>query len=106
MKLFVLPFLVVAALPFASHAPPNVGDEPATTCVAVGGASVWGGFGYNHLVFLTNRCEATVLCTVTTNVDPEPQEATVPINMTVQVVTAVNSPVRMFIPFVSCESTL
>lgn len=104
MKMFVLPVLFAATLPFLSQAPPANPEGPATTCVAIGGASVWGGFGYNHLVFLTNRCEATILCTVTTNIDPEPQEATVPINATVQVVTATNSPMRAFIPFVSCES--
>lgn len=100
MKL--LPVLLVA-LPFLT-VPPTSPKGAETACVEIGGASVWGGVGWNHLVYLTGRCTETVVCTVSTNVDPAPQEVTVPLNVTVLVVTAVNSPAQAFVPNVSCDA--
>ena len=59
--------------------------------------------GYNHIVFLTNRCQQTFVCVVSTDVTPEPREATVPGNTTVSVFMAYNSPAPFFYPNVSCE---
>ena len=75
----------------------------ATSCVEVGGASFWGTTGWNHVVYLTNRCSAEVQCDVSTNVEPEPKHVTLDTNVTVQVPMSTNAPARVFVPVVSCD---
>lgn len=75
----------------------------ATSCVEVGGASFWGEMGWNHTVYLTNRCGAEVLCNVSTNVAPEAKLVTLSTNVTTSVVTSINAPERVFVPTVSCD---
>ena len=103
MKWFVVPILALASLPFLSAAPAQQPGN-ATHCVEIGAVSVWGGWGWNHAVYLTNsRCSENLACTVSTDVDPEPIAATAPPTVTVQVETALNSPIAWFVPFVSCD---
>jgi len=78
-------------------------SSSATTCIEVGGASFLGGTGWNHVVYLTNRCSADVLCDVSTNVAPEPKHVTLSSNVTTAVPTSTNSPDRVFVPVVSCD---
>jgi len=93
------------ALPLVVAIPQTVGQGSSSgaACVEVGALSVWGTIGFNHFVFLTNRCPETYACAVSTNVNPEPLQATVPGHSTVEVITALNSPERGFVPIVSCE---
>jgi len=103
------PFAAIAAVAFAVGLPVVVGAphqqrrdyDPA--CIEVGGISMWGITGYNHIVFLTSRCQPTLVCVVSSDVTPEPREATVPGNTTVSVFLAYNSPAPFFHPNVSCE---
>ena len=83
--------------------PPSQSQGGATSCAEMSGASIWGGVGWNHVVALTNRCGRTIACTITTNVDPDARHATIENNITVQVMTAANSPERVFVPQLSCD---
>lgn len=78
-------------------------SNAATTCVEVGGLSTWGVTGWNHTVYLTNRCSADVFCEVSTSVAPEPKLVTLSSNVTTAVVTSTNTPERVFVPVVSCD---
>ena len=104
MKWFVAPILALASLPFLAAAPVRQQPGKANQCVEIGAASLWGGWGWNHAVYVTNfQCSEDVSCTVTTDVDPDPQTVLVPPNVTVQVEMALNSESRWFVPFVSCD---
>jgi hypothetical protein len=78
-------------------------SSSATSCVEVGGTSVWSETGWNHTVYLTNRCSAEVFCDVSTNVAPEPKVVTLSSNVTTPVVTSTGSAARVFVPVVSCD---
>jgi hypothetical protein len=78
-------------------------NTSATTCVEVGGASFLGTTGWNHIVYLTNRCSLDVVCDVSTNVEPEPKQVTCMNNETVAVPMSTNASERVFSPVVSCD---
>ncbi len=99
----VFPTLLVAALPFLTVAPASGDAGAATQCVEVGATAFWGVTGWNHFVYVTNRCSQRVVCTVATNIAPQAHEVSVDTNETAQVVTSTNSDVRMFTPVVSCD---
>ncbi len=106
MKWFVVPLLAMASLPFLSAAPRPRAEEPgaANHCVEIGAASMWGGIGWTHLVYVTNiYCAQDLVCVVTTNEDPDPQTTRAPPNVTVQVVTALNHEAKWFVPIVICN---
>jgi hypothetical protein len=75
-------------------------DVPA--CIAVRAEARYGAAGYNHIVYLTSSCAKTYVCAVSTDVNPEPTTVTVPPGRTVDVVTFLGSPARVFVPKVSC----
>jgi len=75
----------------------------ADSCAEVGGASFWGGAGWNHVVYVTNRCAQPLACVVATDVDPDQHDVIVQTNETVQVPTAINSSARVFVARVSCD---
>ena len=105
VKWFVVPLVAALSLPFLSAAP-AVHEEPgaANHCIEIGAASMWGGIAWHHMVYITNiYCAQDLICTVTTDVDPEPQQANAPPNVTVMVVTALNHPAKWFVPIVSCN---
>lgn len=58
--------------------------------------------GYDHLVHITNQCETTAHCQVSTDVNPAPQAVTVAPRKTETVLTFRGSPARVFVPHVAC----
>jgi hypothetical protein len=98
MKIFTLT-LLLSVLPIAQSAAPR----DVSSCVEVGAASFWGVAGWNHFVYLSNRCGEPVSCTVTTSVDPDPHGVTLAKDQTEQAITAMSSPARVFVPRAMCE---
>ena len=77
-------------------------DSSVLTCVRVRTESRYVPAGYNHVVILTNACKEVAECTVSTDVNPEPQRATVKPSETVEVLTFMASPASVFTAKVSC----
>ena len=104
MKWFVAPTLLLAALPFLEATPASGEPGDANPCIEPGAGSVWGGLGWNHVIYLTNKyCSDTVVCAVSTDVDQCVQTILVPPTQSVAVVTGLNSPVQAFIPAIACD---
>jgi hypothetical protein len=104
MKWFVVPTLMLAALPFFEAPPASGAPGDANPCIEPGAGSVWGGLGWNHVIYLTNRyCNDTVVCAVSTDVDSCVQQTLVPPSETVAVLTALNSQAQAFIPNIACD---
>jgi hypothetical protein len=72
-------------------------------CIRVRAEARYAALAYNHIVHLTNMCDAAQVCTVTTNVNPTPIEAAVPGHREVEVLTFRGSPAREFTPTVTCK---
>jgi hypothetical protein len=89
------------AVPF-EHAPLPA-DAPQPACVTFSTEARFVGLAYNHIVHLANGCDVPQSCTVTTDVNPEPQTVAVPPRSTVQVVTFIGSPARTFTAAVQCS---
>lgn len=77
------------------------GAVPA--CVMVRAEARYIVAGYKHIVILTNGCSKAVVCSVATDVNPAAQTVEVASNATVEVVTFLESPSRVFTPNVSCK---
>ncbi|MBI5513455.1 MAG: hypothetical protein HY909_06770 [Deltaproteobacteria bacterium] len=93
-------FLVPGAL---SADPPAEGRRPP--CVAVRWSPFLAGEGlYNHLVWVRNGCADSLQCEVRSDVNPQPQRATVRPGEEVLVNTFLNSPARGFRPRVDCAA--
>jgi hypothetical protein len=60
-------------------------------------------FGYNHVVIIKNGCSKQALCTVSTDVNPQPQNVEVQAGTTVEVTTFMASPQQTFSPTVRCQ---
>jgi hypothetical protein len=94
--------------PCAPHAGEDAGaddapDDTVPDCVEVRGEVRYGALGYDHIVHLKNVCELPYVCSVKTDVNPEPIEVTVPPHQEVEVVTVRGSPARVFVPYVTCR---
>ena len=76
-------------------------DAPAPTCIEHR-SEVRFSSGYDHLVYVTNRCEKKAHCQVSTNVNPTPTEVTVAPGATETVLTFRGSPAREFTATVRC----
>jgi hypothetical protein len=59
--------------------------------------------GYDHLVHIDNACEKSVECTVSTDVNPQPQTVVVDAKSQQTVVTFKGSPARVFRANVDCQ---
>jgi hypothetical protein len=88
--------LTAVLLP-AAHA-----DELA--CIGVSAQAIYRAFGYDHVVYLLNRCGRDAVCDVSTDVNPEPVHVAMPTNAAIEVLTFRGSPARTFTPRVSCRS--
>ena len=75
----------------------------AEPCVTVRTEARYRGYGYDHLVHLSNGCESAAVCTVATDVNPEPQTVSVPPRSTETVLTFMASPARTFSAKVECR---
>src|SRR5688572_30118871 len=58
--------------------------------------------GYDHVVILQNACDAPAVCTVTTNVNPDPISAQVAPGQVTEVLTFRGSPASTFDARVQC----
>jgi hypothetical protein len=97
--------LATAAGGFSLLATAHAADRSDTSlaCVSSWGEARYRNAGYDHIVHLQNRCEKTVLCRVTTNVNPDPVEGTVAPREEREVLTFRGSPAREFVPKVDCR---
>jgi hypothetical protein len=77
-------------------------DAKADVCIKFHGEARYGGLGYNHLVHITNSCAVAADCTVSTDVNPQAQEAEVAAKSEIVVSTFLGSPARTFTPSVKC----
>src|SRR5882724_10229174 len=85
----------VLFLPAVAHA-----DTP---CVGVGSRAVYRNYGYDHIVYLTNRCAHAAACDVSTDVNPTAEHVTVPPKERIEVLTFRGSPASAFTPHVTCR---
>lgn len=72
-------------------------------CVDVWGEARYRAYGYYHIVHVNNRCDATAVCDVATNVNPVPERVTLLAKQAVEVLTFQGSPSREFTPRVECR---
>jgi len=77
--------------------------ETLPSCVRVSAEARYRPFGYDHLVYIHNDCARTADCTVSTDVNPERMQVSVPPQGEVEVVTWVGSPARVFMATVVCD---
>jgi hypothetical protein len=98
--LLLAPALLVAAAALAVPAADN-GAE-ALSCVRWRSEARYKNFGYDHVVILQNGCDAPAICSVKTNVNPEPISASVAPGEQTEVLTFRGSPASTFDARVSC----
>jgi hypothetical protein len=80
------------------------GPTGRPACVQVTGEAYARGYGYYHVVVVTNQCERTARCLVSSDVDPQPEHpVVVERSSTVRVTTRTNSPASTFEPRARCE---
>lgn len=72
-------------------------------CVRVRPEARYRNLGYDHIVHLDSGCDRDAFCDVSTDVNPAVQRVVAPARRSVEVVTFIGSPARVFSPKVSCE---
>ena len=92
----------VAAVAFTAALPSARAE--GLVCIGMSAQAIYSGAGYNHIVYLTNRCPRDAVCDVSTDVNPQPSHVAVPVNATIEVVTFRGSPASTFTPKVACRS--
>jgi hypothetical protein len=92
----------VAAFPLLSTARAAGESNTSLACVEAWGESRYR-VGYDHIVHLRNRCEKTVVCRVSTNVNPDPVVGTLAPGEERELLTFRGSPARDFVPKVDCR---
>jgi hypothetical protein len=85
---------------FAAGAPSKAANPE---CLGIWGEVRYRGFGYDHIVHVSNRCAQTAICDVSSDVNPTPQRVIVPVGQEVEVLTFRGSPSREFVPRVDCR---
>ena len=96
------PILALVGLAAAVLAPRTATAESADSCIKYWGEARYGALAYNHLVHIANSCSVPADCVVSTDVNPEPQQAEVEVKSEVVVTTFMVSPARTFTPHVKC----
>jgi hypothetical protein len=96
--------LVPAALAAAAALAVPAADDGAETlsCVRWRSEARYRNFGYDHVVILQNGCDAPAICSVKTNVNPEPISADVAPGEQTEVLTFRGSPASTFDARVQC----
>jgi hypothetical protein len=98
--------LLASAAVLASTLVPAGAAEPAQNggaqCVRWRADAIYRNAGYDHVVTLFNGCSAPAVCTVTTNVNPDPISAQVAPGKEAEVLTFRGSPAREFDARVRC----
>jgi len=77
--------------------------DKTPACIRSWGETVATGFGYNHVVVIDNTCDKAATCTVSTDVAPDPIQASAPAKQRTELVTFRGSPTRVFKPKVECR---
>jgi hypothetical protein len=77
--------------------------ERAPACVRWWSQVVSTASGYNHVVGIENGCDMPAACVVSTDVAPDPIQATVAAKQKVELVTFRGSPSSTFKPKVECK---
>jgi hypothetical protein len=98
--------LLASAAVLASTLVPAGAAEPAENgsvpCVRWRTDAIYRNYGYDHVVTLFNGCDAPAVCTVTTNVNPDPIGVQVAPGKEAEVLTFRGSPARSFEARVRC----
>ena len=98
--LAVLAFAVGAHATTSAPATPLVGE-----CFEIRGHASFRGFGYKHIVTVSNKCARAIKCEVWTDVDPTPKhKLTVPKGEEKSVVTRIGSPASEFKADGTCDA--
>ena len=93
---------VLAFVPGSSRA-----ETPSLpTCIASWPEARYRNYGYDHIVHIANGCPAQAICSVSTDVSPNPIQVTVASHEELEVLTARGSPAREFTPRVECGLVL
>jgi hypothetical protein len=87
-----------------AHAAPPKPAQVKLECVEFRTEASFASVGYDHLVHLTNNCDKTAVCTVTTNVNPQPATASLAPGEKQTLVTWRGSPAREFTVSVNCQA--
>lgn len=80
-------------------------DPPKTglpACIRVATQARWVPYGYNHVVIIEDGCSKAATCTVSTDVNPQPQTAEIASGQTVEVTTFMASAASTFVAKVTC----
>lgn len=91
---------LLLALTGTSGAAPDGGAGAA--CVRVSTDARYIPYGWSHVVVLASTCAKDATCSVSTDVNPEKQNVEVPKGATVEVVTFLSSPSKVFTANVRC----
>jgi len=86
-----------------SSLPARSADPPVPACIQYWPEARYRALGYDHVVHIRSHCANDARCEVTTDVNPETLETTVPARGEVELVTWVGSPARKFTPQVRCH---
>ncbi len=88
---------------FSAFSPRGAQAEKKTPpCIRFWGQVVSTAAGHNHVVGIQNSCDSPALCTVSTDVAPDPIQATVPAKQKIELTTFRGSPASTFTPKVEC----
>jgi hypothetical protein len=100
-----VPLVIVALLALAALAAlsSNARAEKTPTCIRWSSQVVATAAGYNHVVAIESSCDSAAVCTVSTDVAPDPIQATVPAKQRIELVTFRGSPASTFKPKVECK---
>ncbi|HSC87297.1 MAG TPA: hypothetical protein VLC09_08510 [Polyangiaceae bacterium] len=96
---------LVASMPLGATPSAELQAEPLQALPACIDVSTHArpGMGYDHLVTIANHCKSVADCQVSTNVNPQPIQASVPPDATHVVLTYRGSPAREFVAKVTCS---
>jgi hypothetical protein len=105
MKMRILALLASsAAFAILALAPATRADPRSTpACIKSWGEARARVIGYDHVVVIQNGCDKPAACVITTDVAPEPIEATVAPKQKTELTTFRNSPATAFKPKVECK---
>jgi hypothetical protein len=79
------------------------GAPKSPNCIRVHSEARYSGYGYDHVVEIENGCAKAMVCTVKTDVNPEPTKVSLPAREKTTVVTFRGSPAREFKADVQCK---
>jgi len=84
-----------------TQASPTPNQEPS--CVVYRAEARYSGVGYDHLVHISNQCDRSAACDVSTNVNPDKMHVVVASKSNQTLLTWRGSPAREFKATVTCR---